>query len=150
VPGAVFVVAGDGPERSSLQQRATALGIAAQVIWLGWQESLQDFYGSLDLLLFNSDWDAQARTPLEAMSHGIPVVASILQGGTREVIADDTMGILLSEHDTESLAGHIVAMLLQPDLARSVGSRGRQRVDEYGSPMRHADKVLAALHLGTQ
>jgi len=147
MPEATFLIAGDGPDRSQLEQKAATLGIARNLIWLGWQKSLADFHQAIDVLLFNSDWDAQARTPLEAMSSGIPLVASILQGGTREVILDDSMGVLRDTHDVETLAQHVVRLLGDADLASEVGLRGRRRIDEYGSPRQHAIHVLEALGL---
>lgn len=147
VPGGVFLVAGNGPERAKLEQKAKALGIASQVTWLGWVENLADFYRSLDVMLFNSDWDAQPRTPLEAMSYGVPVVASILRGGTREVITDDSIGVLLPTHNVEGLARHVAALLQDRNLASELGKRGAQRVMEYCSPKRHAEAVLRAMEL---
>jgi glycosyltransferase involved in cell wall biosynthesis len=147
VPGAAFLVAGDGPERAELEQKAKALGIGNQIIWLGWVGNLADFYQSLDVLLFNSDWDAQPRTPLEAMSFGVPVVASILNGGTREVITGDSVGVLLPTHDVESLARHVVALLEDRKLAHELGKGGAQRVKAYCSPKRHAAAVLLALEM---
>lgn len=146
VPDTVFLIAGDGPERPALEERAAALGITDRIKWLGWQDTLSEFYSCTDVLLFNSDWDAQARTPLEAMSYGIPIVASILEGGTKEIIVDSSMGVLLARHDIERLAEHIVRLLRDPQLARAVGLRGRARVMEYGSPEQHAQRMLQAMN----
>ena len=147
VPETIFVIAGDGPERAALERKVFALEIGKNMLWLGWQKNLADFYQAIDVLLFNSDWDAQARTPLEAMSHGIPVVASILQGGTKEVISDESMGIFLETHDIERLAEKLVSFIRDPELAAQVGERGRQRIMEYGSPQEHAKLVMKALGL---
>jgi glycosyltransferase involved in cell wall biosynthesis len=144
-PETVFVIAGDGPERAELERRAAALKIGGSVRWLGWQKNLADFHQAIDVLLFNSDLDAQARTPLEAMAHGIPVVASILQGGTKEVILDESMGILMETHDIERLAQKLTSFVVHPELATQVGERARQRITEYGSPQEHAKLVLNAL-----
>jgi glycosyltransferase involved in cell wall biosynthesis len=144
-PETIFVIAGDGSGRAELERKAAALGIGKNVLWLGWRQNLADFHQAIDILLFNSDWDAQARTPLEAMAHGIPVVASILQGGTKEVILDESMGILLETHDIEKLAQKLVSFILNPELAAQVGDRARQRIMEYGSPQEHANLVMQAL-----
>ena len=144
-PETIFVIAGDGPERAALERKVVALNAGKNVMWLGWQKNLADFHQAIDILLFNSDWDAQARTPLEAMSYGIPVVASILQGGTKEVILDETMGILLETHDIERLAQKLASYIHDPKLAAQVGERGRQRIIEYGSPQEHANRMMKAL-----
>lgn len=146
-PGARYVIAGDGPLRAELEAKAVELGIADKIIWLGWQKDLLPFYKSIDVLLFNSDWDAQARTPLEGMSYGVPVVASILSGGTREVITDRSIGFLLGEHDTDRLAGEIIRLAEDPSQRLKIGEAGRARIAEYGSPRNHALKVLMAMGL---
>src|SRR5581483_10576503 len=74
----VFAIAGDGPERASLESLARETGISKSVRWLGWLKDMTSFYQALDVLQFNSDWDALGLTPVEAMSFGIPVVCSVL------------------------------------------------------------------------
>jgi len=146
-PDIRYVIAGDGPLRDSLQAKARQLGINDKIIWLGWQKDLLPFYKAIDVLLFNSDWDAQARTPLEGMSYGVPVVASILSGGTREVITDRTVGILLGKHDIPLLAEEVRRLVTDPVLRKNLGEGGRTRIQEYGSPKVHALKVMAAMGL---
>lgn len=145
VKNARFLIAGDGPERDLLEKRAIELGIFQKIIWLGWQSNLSDFYATLDVLLFNSDWDAQPRTPLEAMSYGIPVVASIVSGGTGEVILDPSMGILLNTHDVKKLAEEVIRLMNDPELKKSIGKTARHRIEDYGSPRNHALMTLECM-----
>lgn len=144
-PKIKFIIAGDGPERSALQQQARDLGIFDNIFWIGWQTKLLPFYKAIDILLFNSDWDAQARTPLEAMSYGVPLVSSILAGGTREVILDDSMGYLIGRHEIHKLADLILKLASDPRLREVVGENERRRIVNYGSPKTHAIKVLASM-----
>jgi glycosyltransferase involved in cell wall biosynthesis len=146
-PQTIFLIAGDGPESATLKTKAESLGIAKNVVWLGWQKSLIDFYQVIDVLLFHSDLDAQGRTPLDAMSYGIPVVASILQGGAREIIQDESVGILIETHDLETLARWVVRFLREPELVAKVGAQGRCRIQDYGDPLRHAVRILDSMGL---
>lgn len=139
-PEARFVVAGDGPLRGELRTLADALGLRDKVVWLGWQSRLDDFYRSLDVLLFNSDWDALGLTPLEAMSHGVPVAASVEHGGLVEYIEDRRVGFLLPTHDVAALADQVSAWLNDPVAAREVGTAGRQLIGELG----RGDRIAAA------
>jgi len=147
LPKALFLIAGDGPLRGDLETKARELGIERQILWLGWQSDLLPVYKSLDVMLFNSDWDAQARTPLEGMSYGIPVVASILSGGTGEVILNDEMGVLLKEHDVARLSTAVVDLARDPARMRNMGEAGRARIFDYGSPRNHTLKILEAMGL---
>jgi glycosyltransferase involved in cell wall biosynthesis len=128
VPSAVFVIAGDGPDRAALEALAAELGIAPAVRWLGWQRDLGPLYRALDVLLFNAEWDAFPTTPLEAMSYAVPVIASVRHGGLKEAITDSAHGLLLHEHDEARLAAAAVELLRDPDRAREVGLAARDRV----------------------
>jgi glycosyltransferase involved in cell wall biosynthesis len=145
VPAVHFVVAGDGPDKGVLAARVRALGLEQRFHWLGWQKDLTDFYRSIDVMLFNSDWDAMGRTPLEAMAYGIPTVASVLNGGLREIINSDDLAVLLPAHNISSLATSVSAMLADPIAAGRLGAAGRQRIAEIGSPRLHALRVLKTL-----
>lgn len=106
-----FLIAGDGPARSSLEQRARDLGIAGRVRFVGWQRDTNAVYSASDVLLFNSDADAFGRTPAEAMACGLPVVASVAYGGTSELIDHGRNGFLLDRHEEDALAEHVCDLL---------------------------------------
>jgi len=145
VPQARFLIAGDGPQRSNLAHLASQLQIADRVFWLGWQNDIEPFYGALDVMLFNSDWDAMGRTPLEAMSFGVPVVASVLHGGLQEALASQEHGFLLGSHDVPALADKVILLLRDEGLAARIGANARARIKEIGSPRLHAERVLQLL-----
>jgi glycosyltransferase involved in cell wall biosynthesis len=140
---AFFLIAGDGPERPRLQSLAERLQIADRVFWLGWRENLAEFYSALDVLLFNTDDDAFPTTPLEAMSHGIPVVASARNGGLAEVISDGCYGYLIPQHDVDSMAKAVLNFLDRDN--RALGELARARVASLCSTERIADEVEALL-----
>jgi len=91
------------------------------------------FYYSIDLLLFNSDWDAMGLTPLEAMSYGIPIVASVLHGGLKEIVNQDEYGFLISTHDTNLLAEKAIYFLQNPQLTKIIAMKGRERVEQVSN-----------------
>ena len=128
IPDAVFVAAGDGPERANLEALAADLGITSAVRWLGWRPELSALYQAIDLLVFNTDWDAFPTTPLEAMSYGVPVVASSLHGGLIETISKSDYGFLVPTHDVDNLAEAGITLLRDPAAARRTGLAGRDRV----------------------
>jgi glycosyltransferase involved in cell wall biosynthesis len=145
IPDARFVIAGDGPERESLQRLAVELGLAPAVRWLGWRTDLAPFYQALNLLLFNSDWDAFGLTPVEALAFGVPVVASVRHGGLRELISDAKWGVLLADHDEPALAAAVVRLLQNAGVARQIGLAGRARVAEVCSEHKCVDAIESLL-----
>jgi glycosyltransferase involved in cell wall biosynthesis len=137
-PETLFVIAGDGPERDSLEKLAVDLGISHAVRWLGWQENMTRFYHALDVLLFNSDWDAVGLTPLEAMSYGVPVAVSIIHGGLAEIIGDDS--VIIDTHDTNRLAARIVGFLESCVGSQEAGIAGREYIRRHFDPDQVATK----------
>lgn len=144
-PEAHFVIAGDGDEREALRRLAESLGIAQRVIWAGWLPDLAPFYAGIDVLLFNSDWDAFGNTPAEAMSRGTPVVASIEHGGLDEIL-DGTCGWLMRQHDPAELAKAVDDALSSEGKARA--ARARTRIEISSEPNGIAETVEQMLSGG--
>lgn len=133
-PDALFVIAGSGSEEANLKKLIDKLGIAANVRWLGWQQDMRAFYKSLDVLLFNSDWDALPTTPLEAMSYGLPVVCSVLNGGLVEILDSNEFGFLIPRHDPQALSREVVRLLEHPDEAAAMGRAAREHIRAVCDP----------------
>jgi glycosyltransferase involved in cell wall biosynthesis len=143
----VFLACGDGPLRNELMEQASAMGLGERMRWLGWQQNLTTFYLSLDVLLFNSDWDALGRTPLEAGAFEVPTVASVLHGGLQEVIISERIGFLLDRHDEDWLAEKTLLLLKSPELRHEMGAACREILAERYDPERNAAEMLKLLGL---
>lgn len=133
VPDALFLIAGEGEEKEKLVILAQDLNITDHVRWIGWQKDMTRFYHSLDLMLFNSDWDAVGLAPLEAISYGIPLVASVQQGGLKEILNSDDYGFLIAKHDIEKLAEKAIYYLQNPQEANKVALKGRERIAQVSN-----------------
>jgi glycosyltransferase involved in cell wall biosynthesis len=81
-PEVNLTVIGDGPARRRLEKLAARLQISDRVEWLGWlpRAAVDDYYGSVDLLLFPSMRDSGGLVVLEALAHGLPVLTTDLGG----------------------------------------------------------------------
>lgn len=145
VPNALFLIAGDGEERLRLEALAKQLKINDRVKWLGWKKDLTLFFQCLDVMLFNSDWDAMGLSPLEAMSYGVPLVASVQQGGLKEIINKEEYGFLIPTHDIDALAGKTIYFLKNPHEARRVALAGRHRVEAVSNTEKHVNKMVSLI-----
>lgn len=143
--GALFVIAGDGPDAATLKSLAVQLGIADRVRWLAWQSDLGDFYRSLDLMLFNADWEALGRSPLEALAAGVPVVASVLHGGLSEILDRENYGPIYQDHDVDRLTEAALSVLWDLTAANRLVLAGRRRLELVASPEGYADRVCQIL-----
>jgi glycosyltransferase involved in cell wall biosynthesis len=77
---------------------------------------------------------------LEAMSAGVPVVATRV-GGNPEIVQDGVTGVLVPVKDAAALARAIRTLLENPDLARRLGRAGRQRILDNFSLQRMVSKT---------
>jgi glycosyltransferase involved in cell wall biosynthesis len=127
IPEAVFVVAGEGPERARLEARAYELGLSEQVNWLGYREDIADLLACSDLFVLPSLFEGLPVALLEAMAARRPVVASAI-GGVDEVVVHERTGLLVQPADSLALAGAIRAILADPALAERLALAGQAHV----------------------
>ena len=120
-------VMGEGPEHAPLMRLADRLGIASSVEWLGYQEEPAQFYGRMAVVLIPSRSEGLPNVALEAMAHGIPVVAAAV-GGVPEVVSDGHAGLLAPAKDVEGLAQRVLRLLEDASLRRRLGQQGRKDV----------------------
>jgi glycosyltransferase involved in cell wall biosynthesis len=128
-PATRFVIVGDGVLRSALEQRAKELGISKRVFFIGWRRDLPRIYADLDVLVVSSDNEGTPVSAIEAMAAGCPVVATCV-GGLPDLITDQTTGLLVRARDADGLANAVLHLLHNPELARTIGHKGRIAAQE--------------------
>lgn len=108
------VIVGDGPERTLLEALVEELDLRKKVHFCGFRYDPMRVFQSLDLLVLPSRNEGIPLAMLEAMSQGVPVVATRV-GGIPEVIQDKVNGLLVEAANPRSLAEAIVECLSRPD-----------------------------------
>jgi glycosyltransferase involved in cell wall biosynthesis len=126
VPDAVFVLVGDGPERSALESQAQSLGVDGHVVFLGHRQDIPDLLANCDLFVLPSLFEGLPVSVLEAMAAGKPVIASDI-GGTDEAVVHGVSGLLVPPGDAEALAAAIQKLLLDAPLRQEFGKAGKAR-----------------------
>jgi len=151
IPDVLLLVAGEGPERASLERLARSLNLEAHVRFLGTlsQEQLRRYYSAADVFLM-----AGRKTPgdvegfglvfLEANACGTPVVGARV-GGVPDAIRDGETGLLVPPDDPGATAAAVTRLLTNPDLAEEMGKRGRERVLAEATWDHVADRVFSVL-----
>lgn len=119
-----LVIAGEGPENVRLAQQAQTLGIAASVRLVGHQRDLSPFYSLADLVVLPSHSEGSPNVLLEAMSAGLPVVATDV-GGIPEIARDGETAILVRSGDVSALADAMTRLLNDGDLRLRFGAAAR-------------------------
>lgn len=123
-------IAGDGPERQSLQQLAASLGLVNHVRFLGEIHDVAELLGNASLFVLPSRTEGISLTLLEAMARGLPVVATIV-GGNPEVVIHEKTGILVPAGDPDVLASNILWLTRHPREGIIMGHAGRRRAATY-------------------
>jgi glycosyltransferase involved in cell wall biosynthesis len=124
LPAIGFRLAGDGPLLASLTAAAPSnarfLGFLAD-------EALWELYRRARCLIVPSLWfEMCPMAILEAMAHGVPVIASRI-GGLPELVDDGVTGLLFDPGDPQDLARAVAALWRDPDLCRRLGWAARER-----------------------
>ncbi len=128
-PGAVALIVGSGPEKSSLQALAAGLGIKpAQVIFAGFvpEAELAGHYAAATVYVHTGRAESFGLAILEACMAGLPVVA-VAEGGPLEILQEGESGFLVKPDPVE-LASKINYLLSNPAQAHQMGQTGADRV----------------------
>jgi glycosyltransferase involved in cell wall biosynthesis len=120
---------GDGPERTALETKAKALGVRLTLTPFVDHRELPRLYTSARVFVLASLTEGHPKVLLEAMSCGVPCVASSV-GGSRSILSDGDTGLLFEPGDVGGLAARIEQVLAQPDLSRRLGERARAEILE--------------------
>ena len=126
-PTSQLLIVGEGPERVALERHAECLGIGRSIRWLGYQEDVTEIYRQLTLLLIPSRSEGLPNVALEAMGHGVPVVAASV-GGIPEIVTDGESGLLAPPDNCGELAQKVLSILRDPSLRRRLGQRAREQM----------------------
>jgi glycosyltransferase involved in cell wall biosynthesis len=110
------VIVGDGPLRPKLQTEVDHRGIGDRVIFAGMQDNVLPFLEAFDVLALPSFAEGLPIAMLEAMSLGIPVIASGV-GDVERVIRDSSAGIVLRLPAKYASSGRVAGDLLLPERA---------------------------------
>lgn len=109
-PNSWLLIVGDGPSRTALEKLAEDLGIAQRTSFAGFISAPVNYLTLMEIFLLSSFTEGTSMTLLEAMSLGIPIVATDV-GGNSEVLKDEGSGILVSSDDAESFYRAISLLL---------------------------------------
>jgi glycosyltransferase involved in cell wall biosynthesis len=125
-PGLQLLLVGDGPEREMLEQLTQELELQDTVRFLGQRLDVADLLQAFDVGVCSSDFEGSPTVILEYMNAALPVVATSV-GGIPDQIEPGVNGLLVPRQDPGALARAISEVLADPQRAREMGLRGRER-----------------------
>lgn len=139
-------IAGEGARREDLAEHISRLRLGERVRLLGFVDDMDAFYRELDVFALTSHWEGFGFALVEAMRHGLPVVAYATSSNP-EIVADGLTGVLVAPGDVMALAEALAQLAADPARRRALGEAGRARVAERFDLERQLD-AFAAVVLG--
>jgi len=139
VPECYLLIAGDGPERSKLEELAAALGVADRVIFAGYRSDVSAVMSTFDVFVISSYTEAFPIVALEAMWAGLPVVM------TNTVSAKDVLSSasLIVSPSAPSLAEGIIYLLANPEARKRLAAKGKALVETQFTMGTYVEKLEA-------
>jgi N-acetyl-alpha-D-glucosaminyl L-malate synthase BshA len=126
---AQLVLVGDGPDQPAAREAVRRLDLGCRVRFLGERDALPQLLAPADAFLLSSSEESFGLSALEAMSCGVPVVATAV-GGVPEVVRDGITGLLSPADDPEAFAARLRELLFDRPRARAMGLAARADVLE--------------------
>ena len=137
-----LVMIGDGPLREPVLERLTSAGYIDLVWAPGPRDDVDKLLQSLDLFVLPSLAEGISNTLLEAMSCGLPVIATAV-GGNPELVVDGITGSLVPSADPAALADSLEEYVGNRTLRVARGLAGRDHVEKKFSITAMVNKYLA-------
>ena len=136
-----LTIVGSGPDETVLKNMARDLNIIDVVAFKGRQEDVLSELDSTDIFVLPSLSEGMSNVLLEAMSCGLPVVATSV-GGNSDLIKDRYNGILIEPGDSMKLSAALLELLKNDGLAKKLGKEARKTVKENYSMDHVVDKYV--------
>ena len=112
IPDIAYLIAGDGDDRTRLEEKAETLGVRDRVVFAGYvpEEEKADHYRLADAFVMPGSGEGFGIVYLEALACGVPVVASTLDA-SREAVRDGLLGAVVDPRDPADLQRGILQAL---------------------------------------
>jgi glycosyltransferase involved in cell wall biosynthesis len=128
-PGLRIVIAGEGPDRSAIEEMIEQYGLQSSVVLAGQQSNMPAVYAAMDIFVLPSLNEGLPMTVLEAMAASKPVIATRV-GAIPSVIQDGENGLLVAPKDPEGLRNAIASLLNDPERRRRLGDQAHAWVSQ--------------------
>jgi glycosyltransferase involved in cell wall biosynthesis len=143
-------IAGDGPERSALEQRTSHLVRKGVVRFLGpWPPTAVGWlYDAADVFVMPSLSDYRSMAVLEAQRFGLPIVGSTYDGNAGETVRHDVTGLLFDPGEPGALESALRRALIEPRTLRQLSRNATEEISRHTTHTAAAELTRILRHVG--
>jgi glycosyltransferase involved in cell wall biosynthesis len=142
-----LVIVGDGPDRPTLETMIRNLGLERKVWLMGRKKpsEVADYLAASDMALLNSGYEGFSHQILEAMTAGVPVVASA-SGGNREVIHQGENGFMVKYNDEFNLVEAVRTIWNSSEMRERFIQGGKETVAHFTADKMFEETIDVLTH----
>ncbi|NMC64148.1 MAG: glycosyltransferase, partial [SAR324 cluster bacterium] len=126
----VLKIAGEGELKDDLKSLCVELKIQGHTFFLGIRRDIPKLLSESDIFVMSSDWEGLSIALIEALTSGIPIVATDV-GGNGEIIENGVSGLLSKPGDAEQFANNIMRLIMNSNLRDTFASRAVNRAEIF-------------------
>ena len=129
-------------DRAKADRYVAQHGLGDVIVEKGLVKDMDALYRAISVVAVPSQLEAFPRVIMEGMSHGLPVVATRVNG-VPEMVEDAETGFLIGVGDVQGLAERLERLLRDPALREQMGRAGRMRAERLFAPERYRGEMMA-------
>ena len=115
-----LIIVGEGPESQRLYEMISILNLEKVIKFVNFQNNIHPYYANADVFALTSNWEGFGNVIVEALSAGLPVVATDCPGGPRMILEDGKYGQLVPVGDKKLFVNALIDALEKPIPDRDV------------------------------
>jgi len=139
-----LLIKGEGWFRETLEEQIETLGITQRVSWQPWSAEISSFYSALDVFCCPSREEPFGFVMIEAMAHGVPVVATATDGGTA-IVRHGQTGLLVPPRDIPAMREALMLLGNDEALRHALGCAARREAETRFSPQAFQNTLRTTL-----
>lgn len=125
-------IVGDGADRNRLEHLIESNNLKNHMSCIGATTDVDKYYSNSSIFLHTSRYEGFGVVLVEAMSHGLPVVA-FHNNGPDEIISNNVNGFLIDQYDTDAFAKKVLELLDDKLLYDRISNAARRRAKDFSS-----------------
>ena len=124
------LIGGSGDENGQLKLLAEKLGLSPHIHWEGWVKDKAAFYSKLDIMCVPSLKESFGLVVIEALAHGVPIVATDTPGPI-SILTHEVNGLIVPRTNHHALAAALQHLIDNRELAAKLAKEGLSRARDF-------------------